>query len=190
MHSNIADANADNYDFPVVADSSCIRCSQFYEPGEKVLTIKNRQGGNEICIEVHERCMEATVDQVVRTFDISSEYTPPKNRTWPKYIGGIPMKHSIFDSQTHKEVGLFLRMFRTDTGFFRLGLYRGHAEIWTENMTYQMPIEIVYCFNKGFTMCGPFAKMPDRTHKIVETKFVPLDSPIQLQKGWAELVKN
>jgi hypothetical protein len=159
-------------------------------PAETVYTIKNRQGGNEICIEVHERCIDANVDQIVKTFAIPDEYTPPKRRTWPKYIGGIPLKHSVFDPQTHKEIGLFLRMCRTDTGFFRLGLYHGHAEIWTEPMIYSVPIEIVYCFNTGFTMCGPFAKMVDRSHRVVETRFVPLASPIQLKSGWAELVKN
>jgi hypothetical protein len=153
----------------LVVDDACLRCSRLFLPGEITRVViggaaaKHRAVALTICAPcVREPGSE--LDVVIG----GTVYVPGRpGRTWPRYVGTTGCDG-------------FLKLARLENGAFRVGLHRGHAEVWTAEqvaMLGQAALRGVY--SHDLSLYGSRELFPDGWG-VVEVQFVDLRVPAPL----------
>ena len=103
----------------LVADY-CIRCSKLFKDGQIAALVQGNAQAQyrDLAIEVCRECVLAAFD--VRVALVKCLYDDGNRgfSVWPNYGGSAPMPG-------------FLKLARLENGVIRVGLHRGHAEVWT-----------------------------------------------------------
>jgi hypothetical protein len=150
---------------------ACLRCGHAFGPGDEVLVVaggpaaRYREVGLAVCGECQ---ADASLDRIL----MSGLYSRPLHRpvgaplTWPVLNGA-------------GQVDGYAKVARLSNGAFRVGLHRGHVEVWSAAQVVKLrvadPTEMGYSADYG--MYGPVALLGRTAVRQDEVRFVRLSHP-------------
>jgi hypothetical protein len=103
-------------------DDACLRCSRLYDHGENCVVVRGGPNARYrlVGLLVCRACVYPPTDQLdeplAQSFYVAGPGT--RVRTWPRYIGLTGIEG-------------YVKLARLANGVYRVGLHRGHAEVWS-----------------------------------------------------------
>ena len=152
---------------PYFLSDACLRCGREFKNGESCLVVfggpdaKYREVGLVICCD----CFQGEkLDKVM----LSDVYLRKQaGTTWPRYYGSYSVEG-------------WAKVSRLSNGTYRIGLHRGHVEVWTKEMVQTLGNRLepgVMGYSKDYGLYGPKSLGDFIVHTEEEIRFVDLTEP-------------
>jgi hypothetical protein len=162
---------------PHLSSDYCLRCLRPFLHGEAHPIVKGNQNARyrDIAIHICRDCMAPEVDE--QTFfavyySAGPLQTTDRDKMRPIFTRNYPLAG-------------YLRLNLLETGFWRVGLHRGHAEVWTAEDVgkYGHPPGQA-CYTKDGMFYGSLEAFPrDTVLLVVSSEFLDLGKPTPLRGG-------
>lgn len=154
-----------------LSHDSCARCSIDFGVTLVASVVFPDDNDDSVGIQVCGSCVMDSqgVDIVAATSLYVAAANPRRPEQWPLYYG-------------HDGIEGFIKCSRLDNGIVRIGLIRGHAEIWTADEIERFghpKIQMAYSPNYSLYGAAEMFK-PNARHIVETTHFIDLSTPRQL----------
>jgi hypothetical protein len=154
----------------VVLDDACLRCSRPFASGETTSVVKGGPSAkfHDIAVVVCAACVHPSDRDVLVAQTV---YFPgPGPRTWPRYVGTVGCEG-------------FLKVSRLENGVYRLGLHRGHAEVWSAGDVERLgPMAHTGVYSPAYELYGSPDVIPNGIRQA-EVRFLDCRTPEPFERS-------
>ncbi len=152
---------------PHFVSDECLRCGRTFLDQEVTRLVRGGPNAkyHDVGLIVCEGCVSRDYDVVIGLGIYRRTAAMTAEGRWPRYVG-------------HAGVAGYARVSRLDNGVFRVGLHRGHVEVWTaaEVQAYRAGSRPAMAYSREYRLYGSADLFPDG-HQDVEQRFVDLSQP-------------